>query len=99
MQNGNKKLFIAAIGLIVTLVLGLTGTMWGFAQDRQQVAVTLESLAGMTKLQAAEAGRQASDINDIKSTLRILVDQNAHVAVLQHQVADLQRRLDKAEVR
>lgn len=89
-QQDNKKFFIAALGIIITLVLGLVGTMWGFAQDRQNVAVALESLAVTSQ-------QQRTDITDIKGTLRMMADQNANVLVLQHQVADLQRRLDRVE--
>lgn len=90
MAQDNKKIYLTGVGIIVTLVLGMIGTMWAFAQDRQDVAVALESLAVASQ-------QQRSDITDIKGTLRMMADQNASVLVLQHQVAELQRRLDKVE--
>lgn len=86
----NRKIYLATVSVFIALIVGLGGLLISFAQDRQDVAVALEHLA-------VSSQQQKSDITDIKATLRILADHNAAVSVLQHQVSDLQRQINRLE--
>jgi len=89
-MQDNRKLFVSVVALLVTLVFGMIGTLWTFAQDRQNFAVAVEGLTQSTRYLRA-------DVSKVEGTLVLLVEQNASVLVLQHQVTELQRRLDKLE--
>ena len=94
MPTDNRRFYVSLASVVAVVVFGLFGMFFSLAQDRQQVAVSLASLS-------VSSNRVETDISDIKATLRIMAEQNMvmiqAVAVLQHQVADIQRRLDVLE--
>ena len=97
MTVNNNKLYVSIVSLIVTLLFGMAGLVWSFAQDRQDIAVAIESLAAASAHQSEVSRGLQRSITEIEQSLRLLAQQNASVLVLQSQLAEMQRRIDKLE--
>lgn len=89
----NRKFYLMLIGTVCTVA----GVMMVLANDRQEFAVSQERLASSVENLYKIAEKQEHAISVQNQTLKTLVEQNATVSVLQVQVSDICRRLEKLE--